>query len=168
MWITASFAGTSGGVMPALAALTLASFMGAVTFVSVSFSRETHRANVKAVWESIEAKYGKTFDWARGFLVLACGPVLLVYLALSVANQAVRRCGLFPYSKPARDADDDAPSDIFTKRTRQHITAFQSWDRAKVFTYAVYLGFAVISTMVLVGKLVTLFLSWSVSREPSS
>ena len=54
-------------------------------------------------------------------------PVLLAYLALLEANQAVRLCGLCPCCKPARDSDNAGLSDVFATSTRQHIAIFQAY-----------------------------------------
>jgi len=155
MWVTTSLAGTAAGVTAALAALTLASFVASAMFVAVSFSKEERSQNAAAVFERVREKYGKHLDVARGLFVVTCAPVVLLYLGFSMTNQFVRRIGIFPCSQPPGEEGD-----IFTTRTRQQVNVMKSWDRAKVYTFAIYWGIGFMIFNVLVSKLTVVFLSW--------
>ena len=155
LWVTTSLAGTAAGVTSALAALTLASFVASAMFIAVSFSKEERSQNAGAVLERLRTKYGKHLDIARGLFVVTCAPLVLVYLGFSVTNQMFRRCRIFPCSQPPGDEGD-----IFTVRTRKQVDSMKSWDRANVYTYAIYWGIAFMILQVLVANLTVVFLSW--------
>ncbi|KAL7554335.1 hypothetical protein ACHAWF_017776 [Thalassiosira exigua] len=155
MWVTASLSGMAAGVTAALAALTLASFVASAVFFAVSFSKEERSQNVASVWERLNQKYGKNLDVGRGLFVVTCAPIVLVYLGFSIANQFVRRTGVFPCSQPP-----GSEGSMFTTRTRKQVDALKSWDRAKIYTYAVYWGILFMILQVIVANLTTVFLSW--------
>jgi hypothetical protein len=163
MWVSASLAGAGRGVTPALAALTLAGFIGTTVFFAVSFSREDRKARRKIVWSNIKADYGGWLDVFRGLIVLTCTPVILVYFAFSVVTQAVRKMRL-PFSKTISDLPEPngiiESEDFVTKKTRKHIGVFKSWDRVKVSTYAIYWGLAFMTVQVIVSQFTLLLLSW--------
>lgn len=135
IWITTSLAGTAAGVIAALAALTLASLVASAVFVYASFGKEERGRNAAAAFERMEGKFGQYLDVARALFVWMFAPVVLVYLGFSMVNQLIRKIGMFPCSQPPGDGGD-----IFTTRTRKLVEYFKSWDRAKVYTYAVYWG----------------------------
>lgn len=172
MWVTASLAGAGSGITATLAAVTLASFVASVFFLSTSFSREDQKARKKQVWKRIKDKYGAHLDAVRGLFVVTCAPVALVYVFLSFMNQCVRRLKCFPCSKKmdaGRSNDEGFPQrpedkDWVTKRTRGQIETFRSWDRSKVYTYAVYWGIAFMVLQVLVAQFTLLFLSWLIEK----
>jgi hypothetical protein len=163
MWVSASLAGAGRGVTPALAALTLAGFVGTTVFFAVSFSREDRKAKRKIVWSKVTADYGGWLDVFRGLVVLTCTPVILVYFAFSVVNQAVRKMRL-PFSMPISDSPGPngiiESEDFVTKKTRKHIDVFKSWDRVKVSTNAIYWGLAFMTLQVIVSQFTLLLLSW--------
>jgi len=158
MWVTTSLAGTASGVTAALAALTLASFVASAMFLAVSFSKEERSQNAQSVFERLRNKYGEKLDIARGLFVVTCAPIILVYFGFSITNQCIRRCGL-PFSQPAGEG-----SGIFTTRTRRQVDIMKAWDRAKVFTYAVYWGVAFMILQVFVANLTVVFLSWMIEK----
>ena len=101
----------------------------------------------------IKSKYGHSFDWVWGLLVLGCEPFLVAYLGLPTANQAVRRCDTCPCSRPVlagEGEEGEVVVDVFPERTHRPITTFHSWDCAKVFMYVVYLGCVLITLQVLI------------------
>lgn len=140
LWVMTSLAGTAAGVTAALVALTLASFVASAMFIAVSFSKEERIQNAEAVFERLQQKYGKHLDVVRAFFVVTCAPIVLVYLGFSMVNQFVRRLGIFPCSQPPGDKED-----ILTARTRQQVDVIKSWDRSKVYTFAVYWGIGELS-----------------------
>ena len=141
--------------MAALAALTLASFVASAMFVAVSFSKEERAKNADAVFSRLRDKYGSHLDVARGLFVVTCAPLVLVYFVISMINQLIRRIGIFPCSQtPGEDGD------VFTTQTRKQIESMRKWDRAKVYTYAVYWGIAFLVLQVIVANLTVVFLSW--------
>lgn len=158
MWVTASLSGTAAGVTTALVALTLASFVASAVFLTVSFSKEERAQNAAAVMERLREKYDKHLDIIRGLFIWRCAPIILVYSGFSILNQFVRRSEIFPCSQPSRG--DDGRIDMYTFRTRTQINVLKSWDRAKVYTYAVYWGIAYMVLEVIIAKLTVVFLSW--------
>eukprot|EP00804_Cyclotella_cryptica_P010313 CCRYP_012242-RA/>CCRYP_012242-RA protein AED:0.10 eAED:0.10 QI:0/0.84/0.75/1/0.73/0.55/20/4684/1413 len=158
MWVTASLSGTAAGVTSALAALTLASFVASAVFLTVSFSKEERAQNAAAVYERLREKYGKHLDVIRGLFIVTCAPFILIYFGFSIVNQFIRRTAIFPCSQPARG--EDGQVDRYTARTRVQINMVKSWDRAKVYTYAVYWGIAFMVLEVIIAKLTVVFLSW--------
>ncbi len=79
-------------------------------------------------------------------------------------NQCVRSTGIFPCSKPPSDENSELASrDIFTTKTRKQINVMKTWDRAKVYTYAIYWGIAFMVLQVIVAKITVVFLSWYVN-----
>ncbi|KAL7531828.1 hypothetical protein ACHAXR_005796 [Thalassiosira sp. AJA248-18] len=159
MWVSTSLAGTAAGVTSALAALTLASFVASAMFVAVSFSKEERSRNSVLVLERVREKYGKHLDVARGLFVVTCAPIVLVYFGLSMTNQFIRRVGIFPCSQSSGEEGD-----VFTSRTRKQVNIMKSWDRAKVYTYAVYWGIAFMILQVIVANLTVVFLSWMIEK----
>jgi len=165
IWVTSSLAGTAAGVTASLAALTLASFVASAVFLTVSFNSEERYQNAAAVFERIRSKYGKHLDIARGLFVVTCAPIVLIYFALSIMNQCVRSTGVFPCSKPPSDEETEPfARDIFTSKTRQQINVMKTWDRAKVYTYAIYWGIAFMVLQVIVAKITVVFLSWLIEE----
>lgn len=157
MWLTASLAGVAAGLSSALLAMTLASFVGSVIFVAMTRSRSEGKAQATEFWSRIHENYAPHLDVARGLFLVTCTPIILIYLALSVCNQLVRKIGL-PCSKELKTVA--ARKDYVTKRCRQHINTFQVWDRTKVLTYAIYWGIAFMILQVIVAQFTVLFLSW--------
>lgn len=181
MWVTASLSGVGSGVAAVLLALTLASFAGTFIFLAASFSRPDQKEQAKAVWGRVKAKYGAHLDAARGLAIVVTLPLALIYIGLSFMNQCVRRTGFFRCSRAVRsDVSDNTESnagghsstndlrtDWITERTRQQVNVFKSWDRTKVFTYAIYWGAAFMILSVLVAQLTVLFLSWLIEKTSS-
>jgi len=161
-WLTASLAGVAAGVASALMALTLASFIGSAVFIASSVTYDEGKTQAKGFWEKIKEKYGEnTMNVLRGLGIVTLTPALFIFLALSILNQCVRRCGL-PCSKKMKT--DEERSDIFTKRARRAIETYNTWDRSTVFTYAVYWGAAFMILQVIVAQFTVLFLSWLIEK----
>jgi hypothetical protein len=158
MWVTASLSGTAAGVTNALVALTLASFVASAVFLMVSFSKEERAQNTAAIFDRLREKYDKHLDIIRGLFIWLCAPIIAVYLVFSLLNQFIRRAEIFPCSQPARG--EDGQIDIYTFRTRAQINIIKSWNRAKVYTYAIYWGIAYMALEVVIAKLTVVFLSW--------
>eukprot|EP00980_Cylindrotheca_fusiformis_P002221 scaffold517_cov119-Cylindrotheca_fusiformis.AAC.4 len=157
VWLTASLAGIAAGVASALMALTLASFIGSAVFIASSVSYHEGKTQATGVWERIKAKYENQLDIVRGLAVVTLAPAFWIFLAMSVLNQCIRRCGL-PCSKTLKTEEER--KDFVTKRARLAIKIFQSWDRSTVYTYAIYWGAAFMIMQVIVAQLTVLFLSW--------
>ncbi|KAL9188273.1 hypothetical protein ACHAXT_006651 [Thalassiosira profunda] len=159
LWVTTSLSGVAAGVTSALAALTLASFVASAMFLAVSFSKEERNKNAAAVFDRMREKYGKNLDVARGLFVVTCAPIVLVYFGFSIANQFIRKSSIFSCSQPPGERGD-----IFTTRTRKQVEMIKKWDRAKVYTIAVYWGIAFMVLQVLVANLTVVFLSWMIEK----
>lgn len=85
----------------------------------------------------IHAKYGDSLDVARGLFVVSCSPVIAAYFILSVLNQSVRRIN--PCARPSSEMElSDRFEGVVTQRAKKQLIQMRSWDRAKVFTYAIY------------------------------
>lgn len=161
-WLTASLAGIAAGVASALMALTLASFIGSAVFVASSVSYNEGKTQAQGFWEKIKEKYGEnTMNVLRGLGIVTLTPAFWIFLALSMLNQCVRRCGL-PCSRKMKT--DEEKRDIFTKRARRAIETYETWDRSTVFTYAVYWGAAFMILQVMVAQFTVLFLSWLIEK----
>jgi hypothetical protein len=161
MWISASLAGTAADATSSLMALTMASLAAATIFLTAAFSKDERKSNKETMLSSIREKYGDNLDIARGLLVVTCSPFIIVYLLLSMMNQFVRRVRINPCSQPASSGEDSTNNaNIFTVRANKHLTRIRSWDRTRVFTYAVYWGVAYMILQVIVSKLTVVFLSW--------
>lgn len=162
IWVTTSLSGMASGVTSALAALTLASFVASAVFIAVSFNRDERTENAAAVFNRLRDKYGENLDIARGLFVVTCAPILLIYFCFSITNQLIRKTRIFPCSEPVGDSND-----IFTTRTRRQIEQMKTWDRVRVYTFAVYWGIFFMVMQVLVSKLTVVFLSWLIEQTSS-
>ena len=162
LWASASLSGTAAGVTSSLVTLTLASLMGAFIFLSASFSKEEQKHNQKAMWIRIHEKYGDSLDIVRGLFVVTCSPIVVAYFMLSAINQLVRRIGVNPCAQPSCDSDNNAG--LVTVKAKKQLTRMRAWNRAKVFTYAVYWGVAYMILQVLVANLTVVFLSWMIEK----
>mmetsp|Transcript_12178 Transcript_12178/g.26281 ORF Transcript_12178/g.26281 Transcript_12178/m.26281 type:complete len:890 (+) Transcript_12178:181-2850(+) len=170
MWASASLSGAAAGVTTTLVTLTVANMIGSSILLSAIFGREEIHDNKEMVLEKIREKYGDdNLNIARGLFVVTCSPVLLGYFCLSAVNQAVRRIGINPCSQPVNEVecttvDDDQTDKILTVRAERQLTRMRAWNRAKVFTYAIYWGIAFMILYVLVAKLTVVFLSWMIEK----
>jgi len=167
LWASASLSGTAAGVSSSLVTLTLASLLGAFILVSASFSKEEQRHNQKAAWARLHEKYGDNIDIVRGLFVVTCSPIFIAYLFLSAINQLVRRIGINPCSQPSHDSETNTTG-IVTVKAKQQLTQMRAWDRAKVFTFAVYWGVVFMVMQVLVANLTVVFLSWMIEKTANS
>jgi len=164
MWASASFSGTIA-VGTSLAAMTLASLVASAIMLSASFSKDQVKYNKEAILERVRAKYGDNLDYVRGLFIVTMSPFLILYLLLSMINQLVRRVGVNPCSRPSSNPQDpDQTAGIFTVRTRKHLAKIKRWDRANVFTIAVYWGIGYMVLQVLCAQLTIVFLSWIIER----
>ena len=158
LWASASLSGTAAGVTSSLSSLTLASMAGAAILLAAIFSKEEIDSNHEAVLAKIQEKYGDNLDVVRGLFVVTCSPIVVAYFFISAINQLVRRLRLNPCSQPASDSGSNAG--ILTVTAKKQLTRMRAWDRAKVFTYAVYWGVAYMIMQVIVAQLTVVFLSW--------
>lgn len=85
----------------------------------------------------IHAKYGDSLDVVRGLFVVTCSPVIAAYFILSALNQSVRRINACGRPSCAMDVSDRFEG-VVTQRAKKQLIQMRSWDRAKVFTYAIY------------------------------
>ena len=175
MWVSASLAGAGAGLTTALTTMTLAAFVASAIFVAVSFNameRKQHVKGLKAALEAQERENGTVYDAAKGLLVLTCTPVALLYLAVSVVKQGVRRMRGNADAKHHVSSKETDSSDAehtydgwVTVEAQRLINWTQSWDRrTRIFTYAVYWGIAFVVMNVIVAQFTLLFLSWLVEQ----
>jgi hypothetical protein len=139
IWASASLSGAGSGVSSALMTITMTSLLGSTIFLLASYSHEELNQNQDAVLAKIHMKYGNYFDVFRGLFVVMCSPVIVAYFAASALNQVVRKIGINPCAQPscATEASGSFPG-IFTLRATKQLNQMKSWDRVKVFTYAIY------------------------------
>lgn len=87
----------------------------------------------------LHEKYGDSLDVVRGLFVVTCSPIVAAYFILSALNQSVRKIGINPCAQPSCEMDDsDRYAGVVTLRAKKQLIQMRSWDRAKVFTYAIY------------------------------
>lgn len=153
--------GAAAGITSSLVMITLASLVGAGIFVSASYSKQERDHNTDVVLARIHENYGNNLDVVRGLFVVTCSPLIVAYFCLSAINQLVRRIGINPCAQPScQVSDSDESAGVVTVRAKKQITSMRTWDRAKVFTYAIYWGVAYMVMQVLVANLTVVFLSW--------
>mmetsp|Transcript_5005 Transcript_5005/g.6896 ORF Transcript_5005/g.6896 Transcript_5005/m.6896 type:complete len:903 (-) Transcript_5005:383-3091(-) len=171
MWVVASLSGVSAGVTSAIIAMTLAGFVASAVFLIFIYSRAEIKSHKKEFKKRMEEKYGAYFDIVRGLLVVTCLPIAIIYIILSFLNQCVRRTGIFRCSKSPEVNNDDPDAERkttwLTARTSEQINQFKSWDRSKVYTYAIYWGIAFMTMNVVVAQFTLLFLSWLIDATSS-
>ena len=161
MWAAASLSGTTA-VTSSLSSLTFANMVGSAIILSSVFSKEERDTNKEAVFTRIREKYGNNnLNIGRGLFIVTCSPILVAYFCLSAINQMVRRIGINPCAQPTHDTNDpDKNAGVVTVRAKAQLTKMRCWDRAKVFTYAVYWGVAYMVLQVIVSQLTVVFLFW--------
>jgi len=167
MWVGASLSGAGAGVSTTLAALTLASFVAAAIFLAISFERMEREEQMQRVREQLVEKYGNHFDIFRGLLVVTCAPVFLIYFSVSFVIQMIRSIKFCCYTKPPVNTPslrNVAVGGWITIEARRLIREFQSWNRTKVLTYAVYWGLAFLILNVIVAQFTLVFLSWLIEK----
>ena len=142
MWASASLAGTAAGVTSSLLGTTMANLVGASFLLYAIFSKQERDQSKEAMMARINEKYGHdNLDVARGLLVVTCFPVIIAYFLLAALKQLVRRTGVNPCSRSAREAHDpDTRAGIVTVEAKTALARMRTWDRARVLTYAVYWG----------------------------
>ena len=167
MWVGASLSGAGAGVSSTLAALIFASFIAAAVFLAISFKRLEREEQLQKMREQLVEKYGNHFDIFRGLLVVTCAPVFLFYFVISFIIQRIRSIQFCCYTKPpvnTASLRDVAAGGWFTVEARRLIREFQSWNRAKVLTMAVYWGLAFMILNVIVAQFTLVFLSWLIEK----
>jgi len=159
IWVSSSLAGAGAGVSATLAALTLAAFIASAIFLAVGYDAFERKEHTLSMWENIKEKYGSCLDPARGLLIITCTPVALVYLLISVIKQPIRRCNCCSKNP----VDTESLRNIagwVTVESRWLFRIVGSWDRAKVFTYAIYWGIGFMILSVIISEFTIVFLSW--------
>jgi len=80
-------------------------------------------------------------------------------------NQLVRKARLPCSSKLIKDGDVGVgQSEWLTTKGNMHLKQFRSWDRSKVYTYALYWGIFIMVMFVIVTEFTTVFLSWLITK----
>jgi len=161
LWVAASIAGVdmalSGVVMQFIAvtfALMLLLTLGA-------FGRDSMRkkANEVAMMKSLMESYKR--DWLKGLFVFCCLPLVLVFFALSAANQAVRKYLGLPCCLPAaHDAEGGGPLVRALTSRGRGFAEFLFARPTNVFVWTLLWGILYFVMNVGVGKVVVLMLAW--------
>mmetsp|Transcript_16023 Transcript_16023/g.30228 ORF Transcript_16023/g.30228 Transcript_16023/m.30228 type:complete len:866 (-) Transcript_16023:328-2925(-) len=166
-WVSASLAGAGAGVSATLTALTLASFIAAAIFLAISYERIERKEHLKKIGDQLVEKYGNHFNVFRGLLIVTCTPVFLLYFFVSFVIQRIRDLPFCPYTKPpvtTMSLRHVGGSGWLTIEARRLLREFQTWDRTKVFTYAIYWGLAFMVLSVIVSQFTLVFLSWLIEK----
>jgi len=166
IWVSSSLAGAGAGVSAALAALTLAAFVASAIFLAAGYDEYEREEHAMSMWEGIKEKYGSCLDPARGLLIITCTPVAFLYFLVSVLKQSIRSCNSCG-QKPPTDTEslrDIAGVGWVTVEARRLFRIVRSWDRAKVFTYAIYWGIGFMILSVIVSEFTIVFLSWLIEK----
>jgi hypothetical protein len=146
-----------------LAALTLSSFIAAAIFLAISYNQIERQEQMGRIGAALVEKYGNHFDVFRGLLIVTCAPVFMLYFGVSFVIQRIRSIKFCDYTKPPVDTKslrNVTGNGWFTVEARRFIREFQSWNRTKVFVYAVYWGLAFMILNVIVSQFTLVFLSW--------
>jgi hypothetical protein len=166
-WVSASLAGAGAGVSATLTALTLASFIAATIFLAISFERMERREHLDKIGDQLVAKYGDHFDVFRGLLIVTCTPVFLIFFFVSFVIQRIRNIPFCAYSKPPENTMSlrhIGGTGWLTIEARRLVREFQTWNRTKVFTNAIYWGLAFMVLSVIVSQFTLVFLSWLIEK----
>jgi hypothetical protein len=110
-------------------------------------------------------KYGSWLDCIKGLLIVTCTPVAFIYVAISFLIQQLRNIAC--YNRPGNDTASlrhIGGVGWVTIEARRLIREVKSWDRAKVFTYAIYWGIAFMILNVIVSQFVILLLSYVIEQ----
>lgn len=135
--------------------------------MAVSYSRIEREKQIGKLWAKILEKYGSYLDIARGLLVVTCAPVFLIYFFVSYVIQSIRNFDCCFYAAPPTDTTSlryVGGAGLVTVEARRLIREFNSWHKAKVFTYAIYWGIGFMTFNVIVAQFTVLFLSWLIER----
>ena len=162
IWVSSSLAGAGAGMPTTLAALTLAAFVALAIFLVTSYDTYEREEQALLIWNNIKEKYGSVLDPARGLLIVTCTPLVLCYILVSTVNQFCRNINVW-YQRPPNDTEslrNVAGVSLIIMEARRLVQILGSWDRAKVFTYAIYWGIAIMIMSVIVAKFTIVFLSW--------
>jgi len=165
MWVSASLAGAGGGFTVALAAITLAAFVASGVFLAISYKRIEREEKIRDLWKILLEKYGTYLDVIRGLLIVTCAPVAVLYIFVSGLKQRIRSMK-FKCATPPEFSTRTLTTNRITWLTvegRTLLKEFYSWDRANVYSLAVYWGVAFI-TLIFVSRFTILFLSWLINE----
>jgi len=168
IWVSSSLAGAGAGVSATLAALTLAAFVASAIFLVAGYDTYEREEQLSLIWSSIIEKYGSLLDIARGLLIVTCTPIALCYILVSIIKQFFRSINVWS-QKPA-DTDSlrgVAGAGLVTVEARRLVEIVGSWNRAKVFTFAIYWGIAFMIMSVIVAEFTIVFLSWLIEYSSS-
>lgn len=164
-WVYASLAGAATGISTALASLTFAGFIASAVFLAVSYTKMERETQYQQTWNIIAAKFGTWLDVARGLLVVTCLPIFIIFLIISFLKQRIRLCcNIANTPIESKSLKNVAGSEVFTVEFRRLIRVVQSWNKSKVFTYAIYWGILFMTLIVIVAKFTLLFLSWMIGE----
>ncbi|GFH51182.1 hypothetical protein CTEN210_07657 [Chaetoceros tenuissimus] len=167
MWVGASLAGAGAGVSTTLAALTLALFIAAAIILAISFEKVERKERLNDIGDALVEKYGNHFDVFRGLLIVTCTPIFMIYFVISFIIQRIRSVSCFQYSKPPSNTQSlrhIGGNGWLTIEARRLLREFQSWNKTKVYTYAIYWGLAFMVMSVIVSQFTLLFLSWLIEK----
>jgi hypothetical protein len=96
-------------------------------------------------------------DWAKALGTLLVAPFFVIFLMLSVLNQASRK---YFHCTKSMDLDPEEARHWQTKEARQLVKAVRAWDWSSVLTKIMWVAVAFVVMMVGVGRVVTVFMSW--------
>ena len=154
-WIFASLAGAGEGLSNSLIAFAISMYIGSAIVCALVFWKSlvyhASKENLDGVTQvvapgsnliikGVQNQISRYMDVFRGLVVLAFSPFILVYVFLSIVNQAVRRL-ITRHCFRTRVSDAEYEHNgCFTLAVQSQIDDFFTWDYSKILAYSVYWG----------------------------
>ena len=168
MWVAASVAG-AGALSSSFYALAAAALTVLCATMVAGYGTKGLSAEIQHVpiLKAITDEYAKG-EILKGLLVITCFIPILLFLAVSVINQFVRRyvsvglcdCGVTTFSKQTKEEAHLNSGSWVTKAAHDHLEKAKKWHLVNVLIWAIYWGMFFVLVNVGVGLVTTIFLSW--------
>ncbi len=139
-WIFASLAGAGEGLSSSLIAFAVSMFIGSGIVFSVVFWNSLAEKASDDIMGGVAKQVEGYINLVRGLIVLGFSPFIIVYLALAIVNQFIRRFFIRHVCKKRVPVDEYEHKGYFTLAASLQIEDFFTWDHAKVLSYGVYWG----------------------------
>lgn len=153
-WVIVSLNGASNKITETLVLLTLTAFVGSALFFIASYSHEELKQEEKDLLHKFTKKYAKWMDVFKGFVLVTCLPVIVLYFIMSFLNQCIRKLK-FPCSKKL----EEPYTGLLTKKTTKQWEIIKSWDTVKIIIYAIYWGIGYMVLQVIAAQFMVLILA---------
>eukprot|EP00592_Proboscia_alata_P006543 CAMPEP_0194358230 /NCGR_PEP_ID=MMETSP0174-20130528/5511_1 /TAXON_ID=216777 /ORGANISM="Proboscia alata, Strain PI-D3" /LENGTH=679 /DNA_ID=CAMNT_0039128489 /DNA_START=37 /DNA_END=2073 /DNA_ORIENTATION=+ len=153
-WIYASFAGAGNGFTGDLVAFGMSMVFGVGVIMTAVLWKDIANNESEQLIEDVMEHHKAHLDLIKGFSVLALSPLIILFLAVSILHQIVRK---ITYPCRGRSLEHKG---YLSQEASEFVEDFKSWNHSQVLTYSVYCGIGYIGFAVLASKFTTLFLSW--------